>query len=98
MHDYRHTQLASQLLTGREMIRVRMGVDEIPYAQSIFCSQRDVAVDLAELRVDQRRGAGLLAPDKIGEAPAASHCFEYHCAIPRRLNSSAIFGHRLVAC
>src|ERR1700722_16978258 len=98
MHDHWHTQLTSELLTGREMIRVRMRVDEIAYAQPIFCSQRDVSVDLAELRVDQRRGAGLLAADEIGSAAAASYCFEYHCAIPWRLNSSAIFGHMLVAC
>src|ERR1700683_2185593 len=83
MHDHGHTQLASKLLTCREMIRVRMGVDEVAYAQPIFCNQRDVAVDLAELRVDQRRGAGLLAADDIGPAPPGSHCFEDHCCAPR---------------
>ena len=53
------------------MIRVSMGVDEIADAQPILCGQRDVAVDLAELRVDQRRGAGLLAADQVGPAAAA---------------------------
>ena len=79
MHDHRHIELARELLSCREMIRVRMGIDEIPDAQTIPCGQRDVAVDLAELRVDQRRSTGLLAADDIGPAAAGCHCFEYHC-------------------
>jgi hypothetical protein len=47
------------------MIRVRVGVDEISDAQTLPCGERDVAVDLAEFRVNQRRGAGLLAADDI---------------------------------
>ena len=82
MHDHWHIRLSSQLLTGGEMIRVRMGVDEIAYAQTISCGQCQVAVDLAELRIDERRSASLLAADDIGAAPAASHCFEYHCRAP----------------
>jgi hypothetical protein len=78
MHHYRHSELTPELLGCREMIRVRVCVDEIPNAQTIPCGQREVAVNLAEFRVDQRRGAGILAADDIGPAAAGGHCFEYH--------------------
>ena len=82
MHHHRHVELARELLGGREMIRVRMGVDEIVDAQTILGGERHVAVDLAEFRVDQRRGASVLAADQVGAAAAGGDSFEYHgCAL-----------------
>jgi hypothetical protein len=34
------------------MIRVRVRIDEIPDAQTVLCCQSNVAVDLAQFRVD----------------------------------------------
>ncbi len=75
MHDHRHIELAGELLCSGEMVRMGMGIDEIPEAQTILCRKRGVAVDLAELRVDQCRSTGLLAADEIGPAPAGRYCF-----------------------
>ena len=78
MHDHRHTELVRELLGCREMIRVRVGIDEVADPQTVARGERDVAVDLAEFRVDQRRGAGLLAADEVGAAAAGGYCFENH--------------------
>src|ERR1700733_11225580 len=88
MHHHRHIELARELLSSGEMIRMCMGIDEIPEAQTILCGQRGVAVDLAELRVDQRRSTGLLTADDIGPAAAGRHCFKYHCCALRCLDPS----------
>src|ERR1700733_8877000 len=76
VHHHRPSQLASKLPGRGKMIRVRVRIDEIPDAQTISCSQRNVPVDLAELGVDQRGGAGFLASDHIGPAAARRYCFE----------------------
>jgi hypothetical protein len=52
VHYHRHCELAGELLRRGEMIRMRVRIDEISDAQTVLCSQRDIAVDLAKLRVD----------------------------------------------
>jgi hypothetical protein len=64
------------------MIRMGMGVDEISESQTISCGQRKVAIDLAELRVYQRRRAALLTANNIGPAAASRHSFKYHRDAP----------------
>ena len=76
MHYHRDCELAGELLGRREMIRMRVRVDEISDAQAVLCSQRNVAVDLAKLRIDQHCGASLLATDEVGAAAADGHCFK----------------------
>lgn len=73
MHHYRHLQLPRKLLGGGEMIRMSVGIDEILDTESIACSQRGVAVDLTQLRIDERRSAGFFAADEIRAAAAARH-------------------------
>ena len=46
--------------------------------------QREVAVDLAQLRIDQRRRAGLVAADEVGLAPAGGDLLEDHDRVPPR--------------
>jgi hypothetical protein len=65
VHRDRHTQLAANLLRGREMIRVGVGIDDVMYAQSMSGSERKVTVDLADLGVDQGPDASVGAPDQI---------------------------------
>jgi len=78
MHDDLRTQLLRELLRSREVIRVGMGIDEVPDAQSVLGCQRDIALDLAEFGIDHRRGAGFFASDQIRPAPSRSHCFKDH--------------------
>lgn len=52
MHYHRNPELARELLRCREMICVRMGIDEIPDTQTVPRRQGDVAVDLPELWVN----------------------------------------------
>jgi len=52
MHYHGDTELARELLSCGEMIRMRVRIDEISDAQTIPCGQRGIAVDLAKLRVD----------------------------------------------
>ena len=84
MHHHRHAELARELLGRREMIRVSVGVDEIVDPQTVACGQRDVAVDLTELRVDQGGGASLLAADQVGAAAAGGHGFKDHSLLRKR--------------
>ena len=67
---------------GREMIGMRVRVDEVADAQAVACRQREVAVDLAHLGVDQRRGAARFAADEIGLATAGGDLFEDHVVPP----------------
>lgn len=64
----------------REMIGMGVGVDEMADAQAVTGGQGEIAVDLAECRVDPGRGAGLLAADQAGTAPAGCHGFRNHRA------------------
>jgi hypothetical protein len=84
MHDYRHPELARQLLGCRKMVGVCMGVDEIPDAQPIARGERDIAVNLTELRVDERGRAGRLAADDIRPTAARGHRFEFNKMPPLR--------------
>ena len=76
MHYHRDAKLARELLSCGEMIRMRMRIDEISDAQSALCSQSNVAVDLAKLRIDQHCGASLLATYEVRPAAADGHCFK----------------------
>ena len=78
MHHHRHPKLASELLGCGEMIRVRVCIDEIADSQAVARGEREVAVDLAELRINQRRGASLLAADHVRPASAGGSRLEKH--------------------
>ncbi len=82
MHHHRHPELASELLGCGEMIRVRVRIDEIADAQAVTRGERDVAVDLAELRINQCRGASLLAANHVRPASAGGDRLEKHSMAP----------------
>src|ERR1700734_546636 len=78
VHDDRRVELIRELPRRGEMISMRMRVDEITKAQTMTRRQCDVAVDLAELGINQRCGAGFLAADQVGAATPAGNGLKYH--------------------
>jgi hypothetical protein len=78
MHDDRHAQLAPDLLGGGEMIRVRMRIDDVVKPQPVAGRERLIAIDLADLGIDERRRAAVRATDEIGLAAAGRDLFEQH--------------------
>ena len=58
----------------REVIGVRVGVDQVTDAQAVARGEAQIAVDLADLRIDQRGRAGVGAAEEIRLAAAASNC------------------------
>src|ERR1700735_4314720 len=81
MHDDRGGKLMRELPRRGKMIGMCMRVDEITEAQAMAGCQRVVAVNLAELRIDQRRRAGFLAAYQVGAASPAGNRLENH-ALP----------------
>ncbi len=63
MHHDRHIELSGQLLRAREMIRMGVGIDQVFDPQPIAGCQREITIDLTQLGIDQRRGAGFFATD-----------------------------------
>ena len=79
VHDHRHVQLARQLLGGREMVRMGMGVDQIADAQAIPRGQRaDSGRSGSSSGSISAAAQDLLAADQIGAAAPGSHCFQNH--------------------
>ncbi len=60
------------------MVGVGVRVDDVVEAQPRPGGEREVAVDLAQLRVDEHRTARLGAAHEIGEAAAGAYLFENH--------------------
>jgi hypothetical protein len=83
MHHHRHTQLLCQRSRCREVIGVRVGVDQVVDAQPVARGERQVLVDAAQLGVDQRCSAGLLAADQIEERqPPLATCSKIIDGLP----------------
>jgi hypothetical protein len=74
MHHDRRIESARELVTGREMIRMCMRIDEIADAQSMLTGERQVTIDLAGFRIYQGSRAGLSTTDQIGPAPPVAIC------------------------
>src|SRR5947199_5314362 len=60
------------------MVGVGVRVDDVMEAQPRPGGEREVAIDLAQLRVDEHRTARLGAAHEIGEAAARAHLLEDH--------------------
>jgi hypothetical protein len=78
VHDDRRVKLIRELPRRGEMIGMRVGIDEITEAQAMTRRQCVVAVNLAELGINQGRGAGFLATDQVGAATPAGNGLKYH--------------------
>src|SRR6185312_8460359 len=74
----RHLQAAPEFGGGREVIRVRVGIEQVAHVQAIVRGETEVAVQLSDLRIDEHRGAGLLAPHQVRLAAAGRNVFEDH--------------------
>src|SRR5437870_12071334 len=60
------------------MVGVGVRVDDVVEAQPRPGGEREVAVDLTQLRVDEHRTARLGAAHEIGEAASRAHLLEDH--------------------
>src|SRR5439155_9850548 len=76
--DARHLEAPGELAGGGEMVSVGVRVDDVVEAQPRPGGEREVAIDLAQLRVDEHRTARLGAAHEIGEAAARAHLLEDH--------------------
>jgi len=78
VHHRRRLEAARQLARGREMIGVGVRVDDEAHAQTLARGEGQVAIDLADLGIDQRGGAGVAAAHQVGLAAAGRDLLEDH--------------------
>jgi hypothetical protein len=78
VHHHRHASLPRELPGRREMVGVGVGVDQVADAQAVTGGERNIVVDLADFRIDQRRTAatGLAAADQVRLAAASGDLFD----------------------
>jgi hypothetical protein len=60
------------------MIGVRVRVDDVVDAQPVARSKREIPIDLADLRIDERGRARVRAANEVRLATAGSNLFEEH--------------------
>ena len=82
VHDHRHVEPSCELARAREVIGVGVRVDQVADPQALARRERDVAVDLAQLGIDDRRGAGVGVADEVGLATAGCDLLEDHGGAP----------------
>src|SRR6266403_4566185 len=76
--------LPGKLLSGREMIRVGMRVDEVMDAQAVARSHRGITIDETDFRIDEDGRTAVAAADQIGLATASAEPLEDHSRPPSR--------------
>src|SRR5579862_4532946 len=96
MHHDRHVELARELPGCRKMVCMGVGVDQVSDPQTVSRGQGNVTIDLTELRINQCRGAALLAADEIRPASAAGHRLEDHWTGSRELTLRAVSSDTLL--
>src|SRR5258708_39735010 len=72
VHRHGRIQVPGKLLSGRKMVRMRLGVDEVTDAQAVTRSQGGVAIDETTLRIDADGRAAIAAADPAGLATATA--------------------------
>ena len=77
VHDARDAEPSRELARRREVIRVRVRVDDVVDADAGLADERERAIDLRQLGIDHHAGAGLAARDHVRAAAAG-------CGSPRR--------------
>jgi hypothetical protein len=78
VHHHRDAQCLAQLLRGRKMIGMGMGIDDVMDAHARLGGQREIMVDLTDFGIDQRGNARIRAADEIGLASARGDLLENH--------------------
>ena len=82
MHDGQRAEAVCQLASGREVIGVRVRVDDEANAQRVARRQRQVAVDLTDLGIDHRPGARVGTAQQVRLATTGGNPFEDHDCFP----------------
>ena len=78
MHDDRYAGRPAEVVRRREMVGVRMRVDHVTDPQSVTSRVRVIAVELADLRVDQDGCTGRLTADQVGLTATGCDLLEQH--------------------
>ena len=78
VHDGGHAEALRQLARGGEVVGVGVRVDQVVEAEPGPGRERQVAVDLAQLGVDEHGAARLGAPDQVRHAAAGADLLEEH--------------------
>jgi hypothetical protein len=78
VHDRRRLETARELTRGGEVVRVGVRVDDVADPEPRFRREREVAIHLAQLGIDEDRAAGLGATDEIGQTAAGADLLEDH--------------------
>ena len=84
MHDHWDFEPPREFLRRREVIRVRVRIDQEADPHPVLVSEREIAVDLRDLGIDQRGGAGRVAPDEVRLASTGGNLLEDHEGIATR--------------
>ena len=87
MHHRRDAEALLDLARGREMVGMGVGVDDVAQPQPFAREQPDIAVELAQRRVDQHGGAFAGTAEQIGLAAAGGDLVEDHRSIRQRAGS-----------
>ena len=85
MHDHRDLEPSREFLRRREMVRMGVRVDQEMNPQPVPRREREVAIDLRDLRVDQRARAAGIAPDEVRLASTGGNLLEDHDGATRRV-------------
>src|SRR5690606_32431617 len=73
-------ELAAELAGSGEVIRVRVRLDDVVDAHAALGGERDVAIELLEVRIDEHRRARDVATDQVRQATAVTDLLEEHGA------------------
>ena len=82
VHHGHRAELLGEPARRREVVGVGVGVDDEADAQAVARRQREVAIDLAHLGIDQRAGAGVGAADEVRLAAPGGDLLEDHSRPP----------------
>src|SRR5262245_44868550 len=78
VHDGRYAEPSPELARRREVVGVRVGVDQVVETDAGLPDQAEEPVDLRQLRVDDHAAARLRAADEIAAAAASADLLEQH--------------------
>ncbi len=81
VHDARYAEAVRELARCREVIRVRVRVDDVVDADTVSGEEGERAIDLRQLGIDHHPGAGVAARDQVRAAAAAADLFEDHASV-----------------
>src|SRR5690349_6738437 len=69
-------------------------VDDVAQAKAVLRGERDIAIELVEVRIDDHAGATFVIADQVRQATAASDLFEEHQASSSSISGIAAYAAR----